>query len=414
MGRDYRKGDKQAGEADRVARFPNGGDGVVVNGYSEQWLGRGFPWVYREEVLGRTGQLKPGRTVSIRARGGKLLGTGIWDQGKVEVRRFRPDAGPVDQDLLRDLVDAARVRRVIPPNTTAWRWIHGENDDLPGIRVDCWGDQLSVVLDSPSLLPILEPLVEVLTSSRETTAAWLSWRLAEGVGLPDGPLPDGLIWGRAERKDLVVEEAGIKMAVRPWDGLSAGVYSDMRDLRSWMAPHWMGRRVLNTFAFTGMFSVAAAVHGATEVTTVDLSAGSMDRARDNFLLNKIDADSHRFDVRDTFKALDAYRRKGERFDIVIADPPSFSHAEEGIWSAAKDYPRLIASCLRVLRPGGWLVVASNQGTVSPKDFKKFILQGSHRTNRPLRLVHASSPPLDFPAALDFPESRYLKCWVLQA
>ena len=407
MGREYRKGAKGAPTS-------KGGDGVVVNGYSQQWLERGFPWVYRDEILGRTGQLAPGQIVSVRARNGNLLGVGIWDKGKVEVRVFRREAGAIDVDLLRDLVDAARVRRVVPPDTTAWRWIHGENDDLPGIRVDCWGDQLSVVLDSPSLLKLLDPLVEVLTTSRETAAVWLSWRLAEGVEIPKGGLPDGLIWGKADRSEVEVTELGVKMGARPWDGLAAGVYADMRDLRRWLEPHWMGRRVLNTFAFTGLFSVAAAVHGATEVTTVDLSAGCVDRARENFQRNGIDPENHVFDVRDTFKALDAFRRKGDRFDIVIADPPSFSHSDDGTWSATRDYARLVASCLRVLRPGGWLIMASNQGSVSPKEFKKYVLQGSHRAKRPLRLVHTTSPPLDFPAALDFPESRYLKCWVLQA
>lgn len=407
MGRDYRKG---GGPTDSGKR----GDGVVVNGYSQQWLERGFPWVYREEVLGRTGQLQPGCEVSIRARGGKLLGVGIWDKGKVEVRRFRSDAGAIDRDLLQDLVDAARVRRVVPPDTTCWRWIHGENDDLPGVRVDCWGDQLSVVLDSPSLLPLLDTLIEVLTTSRHTTAVWLSWRLAEGVAIPRGGLPDGLVWGTAEREEVEVEECGVKMWVRPWDGLAAGVYADMRDLRRWLQPHWVGQRVLNTFAFTGLFSVAAAVHGASETVSVDLSAAAMERAQDNFRLNGLNPDNHVFEARDTFKALDAHRRKGERFDIVVADPPSFSHAEDGTWAASRDYPRLVAACLRVLRPGGWLIMASNQGSVSPKEFQKFLLQGSRRTRRPLRLVHVASPPMDFPAALDFPESRYLKCWVMQA
>ena len=99
------------------------GDGIVVNGYSERWLRRGFPWVYSDEVVGRTGELAPGQVVSIRSRSGGILGTGIWDRSRVEVRRFRPDSGPIDAQLLHKRIAAARARRPLPPNTTAWRWI---------------------------------------------------------------------------------------------------------------------------------------------------------------------------------------------------------------------------------------------------------------------------------------------------
>ena len=115
---------------------------------------------------------------------------------------------------------------------------------------------------------------------------------------------------------------------------------------------------------------------------------------------------------DSLAALDRLRRKGERFDLVIADPPSFSHGPRGDWSVTQDLGRLVAACCRVLGDRGWLLVASNHGGLSPKDFGRMVLQGSQKAEVPLRLLHEGSTPLDFPAALSFPESRYLKCWVL--
>lgn len=390
---------------------PASGDGVVVNGYSERWLRQGFPWVYREEVVARTGSPVPGRTVRIRTRDGRTLGTGIWSAGKVEVRRFRRDDGPVDMELLQERVALARSRRPLPPDTSAWRWIHGENDDLPGIRVDVYARSVSISLDSPSLARLVEPLLGALQQEADVAAAWVHARGGEGEDWSRVPL--GQVAGRRPEEDVIVEERGVRVGVRPWEGGDAGLFSDMRGLRAWLRPHWQGRRVLNTFAYTGMFSVSAALGGACDVHTVDLSEHYLDRARENFRLNGLDPARYTFTVQDTFKTLDALRRKGQQFDVVVADPPSHSHSDAGTWSVSKDLGRLVGACLRVLAPGGWLVVATNLGSMSPKDFRKQILAGSHKVGRPLRLVHEGSPPVDFPAALDFPESRYLKCWVLQ-
>ena len=399
----------------RLPYATHAADGVVVNAYSEGWLRQGFPWVYHDEVVGRTGSLLPGRVVAIHARDGTSMGTGIWDEGRIEVRRFRPDPGPIDAGLLRERVLAAKARRPDLSGTTAWRWIHGENDDLPGVRVEVWDRQLAILLDSPSLAGLCEPLVEVLADVYEPDAIWLGWRPSteDDPGRFEG-LRQGLVWGQAPEEEIVVEERGIKARVRPWAGLDAGLFADMRDIRGWLTPHWAGRRVLNLFAYTGMFTSAAALGGAWQVVSVDLSAGHLARARDNLALNHIDPEAHEFIADDCFHAMDQLRRKGEEFDLIVADPPSFSHGPEGPWSVATQLPRLVAAALRLLRPGGWLVVACNHGAMSPKDFQRAIQKGSAKAKRPVRLLHEGSTPIDFPAALDFPESRYLKCWVLAA
>ena len=196
-------------------------------------------------------------------------------------------------------------------------------------------------------------------------------------------------------------------------GLDAGLYPDMRELRRWLSPYWKGRAVLNTFAYTGAFSVAAAMGGASRVETVDLAAPAIERAKKNFAMNGLDVEDHGFWVEDTFKALDRFRRKGVSFDLVILDPPSFAHGPNGVWSVERELARLVASSLRVLKPGGWILVATNQGSISPKEFQKLIKAGSAKAGRNLRLIHQGSHSHDFPAALAFPESRYLKAWVLE-
>jgi len=419
-GGDGGRGERPAPRArGRLPEATRAVDGVVVNAYSEGWLKRGFPWVYHDEVVGRTAPIAPGQVVSIRSRSGEHLGVGVWDEGKVEVRRFRLDDGPIDTDLLRERVRSARVRRAVPADTTAWRWVHGENDDMPGIRVDVWGDHLSLTLDSPSLRGLVKPLIEVLRDEMELRTIWLNWRQQDEDDEEESPAAarsgePRCVWGEDVREDVLVKEAGVTVAVRPWEGHDAGLYCDMRDVRAWLRPHWRGRQVLNTFAYTGMFSLSAALGGALSVTSVDLSDKYLDRAKQNFQLNGLKSDDYAFEARDTFKALDFFRRRGDRFDFIIADPPSFSHGPAGMWSSKKDLPRLVAACIRVLEPGGWLLIASNQGKVSPKEFQKQVQAGAQKLGRPLRLIHQGSQPIDFAAALDFPESRYLKCWILQA
>lgn len=387
---------------------------VQVNGYSEGWLRRGFPWVYRDEVVGGGEGRTPGEVVQLVSGEGQALGAGLWGaEGKVAVRVWRADAGPVDDALVAARLAAARDRRILPADTTAWRWVHGENDDMPGVRIDAWGQELSIGLEDPSLERLLPALVRSLGELAAPRAIWRADRPAPDSA--DGGGPDrgrhGLLWGQPGAEEIEVTELGLRYGVRPGLRHDVGLFCDMRQVRAWLRPYLAGRRVLNLFAHTGAFSVLAAAEGAT-VMTVDLSQGFLDRAQDNLRRNGLDPALHAWAAEDGLAALDRLRRKGQQFDLVIADPPSFSHGPRGDWSVLQDLGRLVAGCCRVLSERGWLLVASNHGGLSPKDFGRMVLQGSQKAEVPLRLLHEGCPPPDFPAALSFPESRYLKCWVL--
>ena len=384
----------------------------MVNGYSAEWLGKGFDWVYRNEVVAEHGSPCPGDVVDLVAQDGRHFGVGIAADGKVAVRRFRTDRGPIDAPLVHERMAAALERRRIPDTTTAWRWVHGENDDLPGLRVDVWGSHATIALDDPSLAPLLDPVLESLLAHPDIDTVWENTRPVHDEQR-DSPVPGQCIAGDGGEEVVTVLEDALRFEVCPRMGLDAGLYPDMRDVRRWLRPYWAEKRVLNTFAYTGAFSVAAAANGATRVDTVDLSAPAIARAKRNFELNGLDTDVHGFWTEDTFKALDRFRRAGTLFDIIVVDPPSFARGPDGTWSVEQGLSRVLAGCLRVLAPGGWILVATNQGTVSPKEFQKLIKAASLKVSRRLRLIHQGSPPHDIPASLDFPESRYLKAWVLE-
>jgi 23S rRNA (cytosine1962-C5)-methyltransferase len=387
-------------------------DAVVVDANSERWLSRGFCWVYPAEVESKPAGVRPGQAVKIRARDGRSLGAGLWDDGWIAVRRLREDDGPIDAALIRGLVEQARALReaALPPDTTAYRLINAENDGLPGVRVDVYGWYLVVSLDAPGLLAILDDLVDVLQALLEPRGVYLAWRPdhRDSFDPEAAPRQGGLIAGRAAPGSVRVTERGVACLVTPGDTKDVGVYPDMRDNRAWLEPHWGGRRVLNLFAHTGMFSVVAALGGASEVVTVDLSPAYLDRAEANFVANDLSPEDHTFIAGDARKVLDRLRRTGERFDIALLDPPAFSHGPAGAFSAKQHYPALVAGMCRVLAPGGWLVCALNLGEISPRDFHKAVRDGARKADARLQLLHEGSQPPDFPAAADFPEGRYLK------
>lgn len=373
-----------------------------MNGYSARWLRQGFPWVYTAEVVGPAPV--PGNEVTLVGPDRAPLGAGIADEGWISVRRFRADAGPVAEVLAARVADAWHTRRgALPPDTTAWRWIHAENDALPGIRVDVWGEHLVVSLDSPSLCCLLDPLIAAMAGFLAPRSVHVGWR-PEGRDPRVFPEPPGCVRGEAPGT-VEVMERGVRFLVEPAARKDIGLFPDMRDNRAWLDPHWRDRDVLNLYAYTGAFSVFAARAGGRTVT-VDLSKPALARARENFALNGLDAGEVLEE--DVFRVLDRFRRQERRFDRVILDPPGHSHGSDGSWSGEQDYARLVAAACRVVRPGGWLVAASNLGSVSRKEFQGFLADGARKAGVTLQVVHEGSQAPDFPAAVHFPEARYLK------
>jgi 23S rRNA (cytosine1962-C5)-methyltransferase len=382
---------------------------LTVNAYSEKWLRQGFPWVYPAEVTG--GRARPGDVVRVVTAAGVVLGTALADDGWIAARRFRDDDGPLDAAFVKaKLADALRLRAgALPPDTTAWRLVNAENDDLPGVRIDVWGGQVVIALDSPSLEPLVEPLADAVTELLAPRAVLLAWR--PDPREKERPTPPPRVLRGEPAAEERVTEAGLAYLVRPGAGKDVGLFPDMRDNRAWLAPHWQGKELLNLFAHTGAFSVAAAAGGARTVS-VDLSPAYLERAAANFALNGLPPGE--LLAEDSFKALDRFRRQGRRFDRVLLDPPGHSHSKDGTWSGEQDYARLVAAALRVLPPGGWLIAASNLGSVSPHRFQGMLLAGARKAERRLRMLHDGSQPPDFPAALHFPEGRYLKLFVCAA
>jgi 23S rRNA (cytosine1962-C5)-methyltransferase len=219
--------------------------------------------------------------------------------------------------------------------------------------------------------------------------------------------PEEPVWGpRVEELDVL--EHGARYAVRPASGFSVGLFLDMREVRHWLRGAAAGRSVLNTFGYTCAFGVSAMLGGAQRVVNLDISRRYLAWGQTNYRLNDLAVDPHDFVFGDAFDWLGRFARRGQRFEIVIVDPPSFSSTP---FSVTRDYPRLVEAAARVVVPGGMLLAATNHAPTSDTRFAGWLQTGLDRAHRHGRLLQRwHEPQLDFPVAVG--GEPYLKVRVL--
>jgi len=207
----------------------------------------------------------------------------------------------------------------------------------------------------------------------------------------------------------LIRENGVQFEVDPREGQKTGFFLDQRDKREALRKYAPGKRVLNCFSYTGGFSVYAALADhETHTTSVDVSASAMEAARQHFLLNDLNSDKHAFIVADVFDYLEEARRRDERFDVVILDPPAFAKTQSARSQALKGYRRLNTLGMQVLRPGGIMFSCSCSGVVGMDDLLGAISMSAQRLHRSVQLLESYTHSLDHPINLAMPETAYLK------
>lgn len=376
---------------------------------------RGHPWVFREGVARAPGGLASGDVVPIVDEAGLHLGLGLWDASSpIAARVYEHDpAAALDvASIVRRFERALVLRDALFPEgsgTTAFRLCNGEGDRIPGLVVDRYGEVAVVRLDGALLEPWLERLADPL-------AAALSRRGVRSVAVRS-PAEDGGSKLRRLRGDeapdrVVVTEAGARMEVDLARGQKTGAFLDQRDNRVRVRALSAGRpRMLNLFSYAGGFSVAAALGGAERVTSVDVAAAAHATAQRSFRANGLDPAAHAFVTADVFAYLEQARARGERFDLVVSDPPSFAPSERALPRALAAYRKLHAAVAGVLAPGAILCASSCSSHVDANDFLA-TLDDAVLGRDDLRVRALYGSPEDHPSLPAWPEGRYLKFVVL--
>lgn len=370
----------------------------------------------RRPVLGLEGlpgaaACEPGRQVRLLDAKGEQVAAGIADpeNGVIHVLATEPVVRGFDLAFFR-----ARVRRSLALRRAlglgegdgSYRLVNAEGDGLSGFSVDRFGDYAVVCGPSRPLLPFARLLAQaVLAEVGDVRGAVIKVR---GKDPQDRSCKDEVL-GQRPPDTYVATELGVPYELHLLGALNVGLFPDMREQRRGIGRFVAGRRVLNTFAYTGALSIAAARAGAASVTSVDLSSGVLAWARENFRLSGFASDDarFRFEVSDVRRFMQREVERGGSYDTIIMDPPAVSAARASQWSMKRDYPQLIALATRLLPPSGGLLWVSANTRRGPSVLRH-VEEGIRLSGRGAAVLELGGLPPDFPTPPHWPESRYLE------
>ena len=373
----------------------------------------GHPWVFSNEIERIVGERETGSAAELYDAGGSLLGCGYYNPHSLIAFRLlsrrREDIDSVDfyEGRIRTAL-AHRQERY--PGLGTFRVVYGESDHLPGLVVDKYGEYLSLQILSAGMEVrrdlILEALDRIFSPAgiiaRNDVPVRTLEGLPEGVELLAGCIPD-----------LVeMEENGLRFQVDLRHGQKTGGFLDQKQNHLLLKDICRDRSVLDCFCYSGSWGVHAAHFGASSVLCVDISAQALAMAGRNAALNGV-ADRVRFEECDAFDRLRSLKHEGQRFGVVVMDPPAFVKSRRTIAEATKGYLTVNRRALELLEPGGYLITCSCSYHMGREAFRDMLVQAARLARCEVRLVTTLSQAPDHPVLLSFPESEYLKCFVLQ-
>ncbi|RHV48703.1 class I SAM-dependent rRNA methyltransferase [Lachnospiraceae bacterium OM04-12BH] len=380
-------------------------------------LKAGGMWVFDNEIESIMGRFENGSIVTVHDFDGYPMGRGFINQNsKIRIRLMTRNVNQeIDREFLRDRVRMAWEYRKKTVNTGSCRVIFGEADFLPGLVIDKFSDVL--VVESLALgidrfkLEIVELLKEELLKDGirirgvyERSDAKV--RLNEGMERVKGFL--------SEEFDTNVEivENGVKYLVDVRDGQKTGFFLDQKYNRLAIQKLCKDARVLDCFTHTGSFALNAAIAGAKEVTGVDASELAVEQAAKNAALNGVQ-DRAKFICRDVFELLPELEKQGEKYDVVILDPPAFTKSRNSVKNAIKGYREINLRAMKLVKDGGFLATCSCSHFMTYELFTETIGQAARNVHKRLRQVEFRTQAPDHPILWAADESYYLKFYIFQ-
>lgn len=376
---------------------------------------RFHPWIFSGAIEKVDGEPGLGKTVRVLSHDGRQVGLGSWSpDSQIRVRLF--SFGDGDTFSCFDRVVQAiesRTALVDPLYTNATRLVNAEADGLPGMIIDRYGDWAVCQFNTAGAERMKNEVVVALKDSLDLKGIY-ERSDADGRKYEGMPESNRLLVGEEPPEKIEIHEGEVKYLVDVRNGHKTGFYLDQRENRRIISACAKDLDVLNVFSYTGGFGVAAKKAGAKSVVHVDLSAPSLELARENTALNGFQPDDSDFICGNAFEVLRKFRDSRRSFDMIVLDPPKFADAKAHLRGACRGYKDVNLLAMKLLRPGGILATFSCSGLMTPDLFSKVVSEAAADAGRNFQVLRRLWQAPDHPEGLFFPEGLYLKGLLLKA
>ncbi|MEZ5044863.1 MAG: class I SAM-dependent rRNA methyltransferase [Saprospiraceae bacterium] len=386
---------------------------IILKAKRDASVRRFHPWVFSGGIAKEEEGLQDGDWVEVCSQKGEVLGMGHYQDGSIKVRLLAfqslvPDVGFWQSKLQQALHYRKQLGLLDNPMTNCFRLVHGEGDGLSGLIIDIYDRTAVIQCHTVGMYKARERIAEALQSLDGLKLDTIYDKSADT--LPSeftGAGPNEHLLGNAEQAE--VKENGHTFQVNWVSGQKTGFFLDQRDNRALLGHYAKGKRVLNTFCYSGGFSIYALANGAEKVDSVDVSAKAMALTEENIALNPVESKAHTGITADVLKFL---KETPTTYDLMVVDPPAFAKSIKKRHNAVQAYKRLNVSALKQLEKGGILFTFSCSQVVDKALFYHTIVAAGIEAGRSIRVMHHLSQPVDHPVNLFHPEGAYLKGLVL--
>ncbi len=375
---------------------------------------RRHPWVFSgaiERISEGMTPLAEGDIVDVITKQGEFIAKGHYQIGSIAVRVLSFEQVDINAEWWAERIAKAKELReamglIDNSSTTCYRLVHGEGDLLPGLVVDIYGRTAVVQCHSVGMYLSRQHIAEAIRKAYGEAIEAIYDKSSQTLPFKaDLGAIDGYLWGRTSEPNAVVLENDLKFKVNWEEGQKTGFFIDQRVNRDLVRQYSRGRKVLNTFCYTGGFSVAALAGGAREVVSIDLSERAVKLADENVRLNFGDEAPHEAIA---CNAVEYLKDIDDSYDLIILDPPAFAKHHKVLGNALQGYKKINARALQKIRPGGILFTFSCSQAVSRELFRTTIFTAAAIAGRRVRIIGQLTQPADHPINIYHPEGEYLK------
>ncbi|GAB5418649.1 MAG: class I SAM-dependent rRNA methyltransferase [Crocinitomicaceae bacterium] len=372
---------------------------------------RKHPWVFSGAITSKTDRFEDGDLVAVTDADGTILARGHFQHATIAVRILNFGDTPVDHVFFKNRIENAiltrRNKNLFREDNSICRIVHGEGDGLPGLIVDYYNGVAVVQCHSIGMYGELEKIVPALEKALGDELIAVYSKSSDT--LPErSEVEDGYVFGSCKTPHIALEN-GVKFNIDWITGQKTGFFIDQRENRALLAKYAKGKKVLNTFCYSGGFSLLALKYGADLVHSLDSSKKAIALTDDNIELNGFGS-QHKSIVAD---AMNYMKELPEDYDIIVLDPPAFAKHRNKRHKAVQGYKRLNAHTIRQIKPGGIIFTFSCSQVVDKQLFTNTVIAAAIETGRNVRILEQLHQPMDHPISAFHPEGEYLKGLVIQ-